>query len=62
MSNRITYTLLVIFLVAFWSGAIWLSQQFTPIERKVDCSMAEFHPDFTAEMKKACREQRRIKT
>jgi hypothetical protein len=62
MSNRITYILMVLALLAFWSGAIWLSQQFAPIERRIDCSMAEFHPDYTPEIKKACRERRSIKT
>jgi hypothetical protein len=27
-------------------------------ERKIDCGMAEFHPDFTPEMRAACRERR----
>jgi hypothetical protein len=27
-------------------------------EHRVDCSMAEFHPDYTPEMKAACRERR----
>jgi hypothetical protein len=62
MNNKIVYTLLAVALAAFWLGAIWLSHQFTPIERRVDCSMAEFHPDFTPEMRKACREKRSIKT
>jgi hypothetical protein len=44
-------------------GAVWLTWQFVPDQpRRVDCSMAEFHPDFTPEVRKACREQRRIKT
>ena len=62
MKNKITYTLIVLALLAFWTGAIWLSRQFTPIERRVDCGMAEFHPDYTPEIKKACRERRSIKT
>jgi hypothetical protein len=62
MNNKITYTLLAVALLAFWSGAIWLSQQFTPIERRIDCSMAEFHPDYTPEIRKMCRERRSIKT
>lgn len=27
-------------------------------EQRVDCSMAEFHPDYTPEVRKACRERR----
>jgi len=26
-------------------------------ERRVDCSMVEFHPDYTAEVKAACRKR-----
>jgi|GEM_PF-6174821 len=26
--------------------------------RKIDCGVAEFHPDYTTEMKTACRERR----
>lgn len=64
MTNRTFYPLLMVLLAAFWSGAIWLSWQFVPMEgRRVDCSIAEFHPDYSPEIKKACREQRmRIRT
>ena len=27
-------------------------------EAKIDCSLAEFHPDFTAQMKEKCRNAR----
>jgi hypothetical protein len=27
-------------------------------EHRVDCGMAEFHPDYTPEVRKACRERR----
>ena len=59
MTNRILYPLLLVALAVFWSGAIWLSWQFVPMERRVDCSMVEFHPDYPPEIKKACREQRK---
>jgi hypothetical protein len=59
MTNKITYTLVGLFLIAFWSFAIWLSWQFVPMERRIDCSIAEFHPDYPPEVKKACREQRK---
>ena len=63
MNDKITIASALIVVVAFWVFAIWLSWQFVPEQpRRVDCSMAEFHPDFTPEMRKACRKQRRIKT
>jgi hypothetical protein len=62
MNNRITYSILAVFLIIFWSGLIWLSFQLATPEKRIDCSVAEFHPDYTADMKAKCREQRRIKT
>lgn len=50
----ISYTLIV----AAWFGALYIATSHTPMERKVDCSLAEFHPDFTPEIRKACRERR----
>jgi hypothetical protein len=58
MNNKTTYRLLAVFLIIFWSGLIWLSFQLATPEKRIDCSMAEFHPDYTAEMRKACRERR----
>jgi hypothetical protein len=46
-----------------WLMALYIAVGIVPPEgRRIDCSLAEFHPDFTPEMRKACREQRRIKT
>lgn len=52
-----------IFVFLSWLGALYIAVWVAPPEgRRVDCSLAEFHPDFTPEERKACREQRRIKT
>jgi hypothetical protein len=32
-----------------------------PPPQKVDCSLAEFHPDFTPRMRELCREERKHK-
>lgn len=46
-----------------WLGALYIAVSVAPPEgRRIDCSLAEFHPDFTPEVRKACREARRIKT
>jgi len=59
MNNRIFYHLLALFLIIFWAGLIWLSFQLaTKPKQVIECSMAEFHPDFTDKMRKACRERR----
>jgi hypothetical protein len=39
---------------------IWHSSQ-EPINKTIDCSVAEFHPDFTPRMREACRLARRQK-
>jgi hypothetical protein len=52
---------LFILFAVLWLGFIHVAIKLSPEQRVIDCRMAEFHPDFTAEMKKACREQRRIK-
>lgn len=50
-------------LIAAWFVALYIAVSSAPMEgRKVDCSLAEFHPDFTNEMRQACREARRVKT
>jgi len=50
-------------LVVAWFGALYLAVSVAPPEgRRIDCSLVEISPDFTPEMRKACREQRRIKT
>ena len=56
-------TLSYVLLFAAWLGALYIAVQSAPMEgRKIDCSLVEISPDFTPEMRKACREQRRIKT
>ena len=55
----VSYTLIV----AAWFGALYIATEYAPPEgRRIDCSLVEISPDFTPEMRKACREQRRIKT
>jgi len=61
MNNKTTYRLLAVFLIVFWSGLIWLSFQLATPEKRIDCSVAEFHPDYTPDMKAKCREVRRHK-
>jgi len=52
-----------ILLFLAWLMALYIAVGIAPPEgRRIDCSLAEFHPDFTTEERKACREQRRIKT
>jgi uncharacterized membrane protein len=63
MNDKITTISAIIVVCIFWAFAIWLTWQFVPDQpRRIDCSMAEFHPDFTPEVRKACREQRRVRT
>jgi hypothetical protein len=61
MNNKIVYALIIAALIAFWAGFIWLGFHFAPTERTLDCRMAEFHPDYTAEMRQACRDRMRHK-
>lgn len=58
MKGKLILIFAMLGVVAFWGGLIWLAWQFVPNERVVDCRMAEFHPDFTPEMKQKCREVR----
>jgi hypothetical protein len=63
MNDRITTISALIVVGAFWAFAVWLTWQFVPDQpRRIDCSLVEISPDFTPEIRKACREQRRIKT
>jgi hypothetical protein len=43
--------------VAIWAVAAALVLLYAPRtdSKRIDCSQAEFHPDFTAEMKEQCR-------
>lgn len=55
MKTAISVTILVLLTIAMWL-AIIISLQSSG-ERKVDCGMASFHPDYTAEMRKACQQR-----
>ena len=61
MNNKTTYTLLALLLIAFWGGLIWLSFKLATPERTINCGVAEISPDFTPEMRQACRERMRHK-
>jgi len=62
MSNRRVYSLLAAFLLIFWGAVLsGLFKWLAPNERVYDCSMAEFHPDYTPAVRKACREKRGVK-
>ena len=51
-----------IVLAVAWLGAVYIAVHSAPQERRIDCGLAEFHPDYTTEMRQACREARRVKT
>jgi hypothetical protein len=55
LPNRYVYAILAILLTTFWSCMILLGIRFAPTERKVDCSIAEFHPDITPKEREQCR-------
>lgn len=56
MTNRKTYTLIGLFLIAFWSAMFAGVFKFLqPKQKVIDCTMSEFHPDFTPKMKEFCR-------
>ena len=61
MNNRIFYRLLALALIVFWTGLIWLSFQLATPERTINCGIAEISPDFTPEMRQACRDRMRHK-
>jgi hypothetical protein len=43
--------------IVIWAVAAVLVLLYAPRtnERRIDCSLAEFHPDYTPEMRKQCR-------
>lgn len=50
-------------LAVAWFVGLYIAVLSAPPEgRRIDCSLAEFHPDYTQEIREACRERRRIKT
>ena len=63
MTNKILYPILAVLLGTFWYGvltlAFWISAHTGG--RTYDCSLAEISPDFTADMRKQCRELRSTK-
>ena len=46
--------------IAIWAVAAVLVLLYAPRtnHKRIDCTQAEFHPDFTAEMKEQCRMMR----
>lgn len=58
MSNRVTYTLIAIFLGIFWGGLLYWAIELAPPKRYIDCSLAEISPDYSPAIKAACRERR----
>jgi len=61
MSNKIVYTALTVFLTIFWAVMLALGIKLAPKEHRVDCSMAEFHPDITPKEREKCRQLRSTK-
>jgi hypothetical protein len=61
MSNKVIYLYMFVFIAVFWGGMFYLVQIDPQREVRRDCSIAEFHPDYTPEMKAKCRELLRHK-
>ena len=56
VSNRKVYALIALFLIVFWTAMIAGVFKFLqPKQKVIDCTMSEFHPDFTPKMKELCR-------
>ena len=55
MKTAIQITILSLTVVAMWLAIIIAAN--SNEGRIVDCGMASFHPDYTPEMRKACRER-----
>ena len=51
MKTVVSVVTLILTVIAMWLAIIIAA---TPGPRIIDCSMASFHPDYTAEMRKAC--------
>jgi flagellar basal body-associated protein FliL len=60
MSNQSIYTIIAVLLTIFWVAVF--AGVFTFMQpKKIDCSLAEISPDYTPEMRKACRENMKHK-
>lgn len=44
--------------VSLWGAAAYLVLTRTPQVKRIDCGMAEFHPDYTKAMREQCRAAR----
>lgn len=59
MTNKQIYFILFLLLAWFWGMVMLIIGHFMPSgSRRIDCSLAEFHPDFTPAMRQACRKAR----
>lgn len=61
MSNRMVFGIIVVLLGLFWGlvlSYVWHYAS-TRNEHRVDCSMVEFHPDYTTKMREQCRAARK---
>lgn len=59
MNKRMLYALITTFLVWLWTAVFWAVWVFTPPDAvRFDCSVAEFHPDFSSEARAKCRRLR----
>lgn len=47
--------------MAIWLALITMANSLGPRTRTIDCGVAEFHPDYTTQMRQACRERRSAK-
>jgi hypothetical protein len=61
MNNKVVYFFLFVILAVFWGAVIFMARADPQREMRADCALAEFHPDFTPEMRKQCRELLRHK-
>lgn len=55
LPEKLADWVLVAFLIGQAIVAVYIFQYHPPQERRIDCGVAEFHPDYTTEMKEECR-------
>jgi hypothetical protein len=58
LPKQLAEWLLVAFLIGQVIMTAYIFQFHASQEKPLDCSMAEFHPDFTPKMKEQCRMER----
>ena len=57
LAKWMLYAIGAMLIASVWLMLIVLANKWTPHEKTIDCSLAEFHPDYSLQVREVCRKK-----